>query len=828
MRFPWLALALPWLLLDEAGAARPRAPETSVPAFRFDPARLPVGRVLKYTKSNRDGTKAIDVYVAITSPTTVDVLKVENHGRWLAHVVGEMDWTTFTVGSSRSWNRLESGEPNLQAELRLDGKAHRYVATFGPATAPAAIGRYPLVVYNFDFIGANVIWPFRKDPTTEVALGVADPDFAYIAANVKGPGTYPGAFPYKGEAVFRYVGQAEHKGVPCRKYAVSGSAFGGVEGTLLANREHGYWELFEHPQADNPAWRDFKFELQSVENGTPADWKRTFDTIVAKAQGPQDLDETPVTGLTPARLLRDGLEAAGQSNVLEAVRLLRAFTAGNPHHAEAWSNLADMLYEAKHYGPAAEAYVKAADLGLNPPQLRYYAAGSLALAGRRDDALAELRKAMELGFENPPGALEDRDLAPLRADPRFRELMGARPDGALDRAGRWRHDLRWLVQELKRKHVDLDAHLAPQALDAEVSRLEADLAGLTDAQIVVRLAQLLARVGDGHTALLPPVLGQFPYSLGVPLPDLKLAPLPLRFYVFPDGVRVVAVAGREHERLLGARVVKVGGVEVAEAMDRLATTISRENDMWVKEQMPARLQVPAILAALGLGTSETAAVLTLEIGGREETLTLAARGAGPEPAWTEAASPGLREGRDKPYVDRYLEKDRTTVVQYNLARKGAEAPAEFWGRVIREAEQKQVTRFVVDLSTNSGGDNTQNRPMVEGLRGSAWLNQPGRLYVIVGRATFSAGMNAAADLARQTKATFVGEPTGSAPSFAGEASPVVLPFSGLRAFVSSRYFQGTEPTDKRTWIAPAVLVEPDFEAWKAGRDRALEAVLAEP
>jgi hypothetical protein len=89
-------------------------------------------------------------------------------------------------------------------------------------------------------------------------------------------------------------------------------------------------------------------------------------------------------------------------------------------------------------------------------------------------------------------------------------------------------------------------------------------------------------------------------------------------------------------------------------------------------------------------------------------------------------------------------------------------------------------------------------------------------------------MNAAADLARETQATFVGEPTGSSPTFVGEASPVVLPFSGLRAMVSSRYFQGSDPTDRSLWIAPSLLVQPDFEAWKAGRDRALEAILAQP
>lgn len=818
-----LALLLPGLALGLAA----QSPTSSVAAFRFDASKVPAGRTLHYTKSNRDGSKAIQVVVHLEDRDTVDVYKIENRGRWLAHVRGTLDWATFTVASSKSWNRLESGEPNLQAELALDSGAHTYTARFGPNTAPSKVGHYPLVVYNFDFIGANVIWPFRVDPQADLELGVVDPDFAAIAALPPVPGTYPQAFPYRGKAVFRFVGEGEYRGVACWKYAVGGPAFGGAEGTLLVNKAHGYWELFEHTRPDNPEWKDFKFELQRVEHLSSTQWRAYTEGVVRAAQEPEDLSAFTAPDLPQPLLLRKGLAAAADNDYRTSIPCLRAFVAQNPDHGEAWSALGDGLWDARHDQACAEAYGRAADLGWQPSLSRYWAAQALTRAGRLEEAMASLRQAMALGFENPPRALRDKALKPLWNDPRFKALMGAAPEGIPDRNARWRHDLAWLVSELKRKHVHLAARLSPERFEAERARLERDIPALDDAAIAVRMAQFLALVGDGHTALFPPVPGQFPFSLGMPLPALRLAPLPLRFHSFADGVRVVA-ATAERRRLLGARVVAVGGVPVAEALERLATTVSRENSQWAKERLPDRLQVPAILKGLGLGTSATEATLTLEVEGKLEEVRVPALTPGAGPGWVEALSPALRRNLDRAYWQEHLDASNTTVVRYNAARAEAEPPAAFWKRVIAEAEARKVARFVVDLRANSGGDNGHNRPMVEGLRGSAWLNVPGRLYVLIGRATFSAGMNAAADLERETKATFVGEPTGSSPNFAGEASPVALPFSGLQAIVSSRYFQGSGPTDKRTWIAPALRVEPVFADWVAGRDAALEAVLALP
>ena len=127
---------------------------------------------------------------------------------------------------------------------------------------------------------------------------------------------------------------------------------------------------------------------------------------------------------------------------------------------------------------------------------------------------------------------------------------------------------------------------------------------------------------------------------------------------------------------------------------------------------------------------------------------------------------------------------------------------------------------------NKGGNNFLNAPILEGLIRSTKINQPGKLFVIVGRNTFSAAMCGATQIERYTKAIMVGEPTGSSPNFIGETVIVKLPYSKMTASISDLYWQNSVAMDYRTWIAPRIYTPPTFAAYRAGRDLALEATLS--
>lgn len=59
------------------------------------------------------------------------------------------------------------------------------------------------------------------------------------------------------------------------------------------------------------------------------------------------------------------------------------------------------------------------------PTTRYNLACSLALTGAESEALAELERAIALGYDDAEHLVADEDLASLRGDPRFAELARA-------------------------------------------------------------------------------------------------------------------------------------------------------------------------------------------------------------------------------------------------------------------------------------------------------------------------------------------------------------------------------------------------------------------
>jgi hypothetical protein len=108
----------------------------------------------------------------------------------------------------------------------------------------------------------------------------------------------------------------------------------------------------------------------------------------------------------------------------------------------------------------------------------------------------------------------------------------------------------------------------------------------------------------------------------------------------------------------------------------------------------------------------------------------------------------------------------------------------------------------------------------------AFEMQPGhRLWVLTSRTTFSAAQNFINQVERWTDATFVGEPSGSKPNFAGEDTELLLPYSGVRGSISTRWWQDSGPLDRRQWIAPHQSVGVRSTDYFANRDPVLEAVL---
>ncbi len=396
----------------------------------------------------------------------------------------------------------------------------------------------------------------------------------------------------------------------------------------------------------------------------------------------------------------------------------------------------------------------------------------------------------------------------------------------------WREDLRYMASEMAKRHKNLYHAITREQFDSAVAALDTRIPSLARHQVIVEIARIVALVGDGHTNIAP-----------TRDPKVGFRTLPVRLYFFKDGLFVRA-AQRKHATLAGARVVRIGRVTSEQAYGRVRELIGRDNEMGARFFAPFLLAMPEVLHALAIIDDMEQVPLVLEERGRRSTVTLGPSGPAPMMPpdtdlswWPESGWVDMRDGAPAPvplwlrhdpsdhFRMEYLPGSRLVYVQYNkVGDKEEESIADFSRRLLTLADTAEVDRLVLDLRLNRGGNGMLNTPLLVSLIKARKLDGAGKLFVIIGRSTFSAAQFLVNDLERYTPAVFVGEPSGGKLNSYGDSRKITLPHSGLTVRVSIYWWQ-EEPWDNRQWKAPDIAAELTSADYRANLDPALTAAL---
>lgn len=389
-------------------------------------------------------------------------------------------------------------------------------------------------------------------------------------------------------------------------------------------------------------------------------------------------------------------------------------------------------------------------------------------------------------------------------------------------AEQWRTDLRFLSEELRRRHKNLFHKITREQFDEAVKKLDERIPNLADHEIVVGIMRIVAMIGDGHTGFNPIRL-------------FNTEVYPVRFYVFNDGLFVQSAA-REYEEIVGGRVIKIGNTTPEQALNAAGEITPRDNEMGIKSLTPLLLTMPEVLHALRLSEDMEKLKIVVSLNGRERTVELKPTAkretlfASPS-EWIDARSkssaptPLWAKDRNNKFWFEYLKDERLLYVQYNeVGNKQDETVASFFDKVFAFIEANAVEKLAIDVRFNGGGNNGLNRPIIIGLIKSK-INQRGKLFVITGRETFSAAQNFVNEAEKYTNAIFVGEPTGGKPNHYGDAVQITLPNSGFRLRASTIWWQDVDPRDVRQWTAPEIAAEFSYEDYRTNTDPALKAIL---
>jgi hypothetical protein len=403
-----------------------------------------------------------------------------------------------------------------------------------------------------------------------------------------------------------------------------------------------------------------------------------------------------------------------------------------------------------------------------------------------------------------------------------------------DREAHWRQDIQFFAAHFSNGHctpADLFhspltafqpchqadfAKLYPQpAFDNEIHAIQESIPSLTDAQIALRLARLVASAHVGHTS--------------VSLPALKLGfrPLPITFHWFADGLTIISTTP-EHTAALGTHVLKLGPFTADQALAAVAPYISYENQTYLRVASPSYLNKMALLREIGAVGEGNTVTLTLEkAGGEPFTLTVKPR----EPNLKDVSvidelhvPESLARKHPKAYYwYEYLPDSRALYIQYNqCANDPKQSMSDFARELFAAIDSRPVDRAIVDLRFNGGGNSMVIGALKHGLHSRHYP-----VFVLIGAGTFSSAQDNAIEMRRQLNATLVGESTGEKLNSYGEVRQLKLPNSGLHIQYSTEFFRMQKDSDADALDPdiPAPLALADF---LAGRDPALDAALRAP
>jgi hypothetical protein len=376
----------------------------------------------------------------------------------------------------------------------------------------------------------------------------------------------------------------------------------------------------------------------------------------------------------------------------------------------------------------------------------------------------------------------------------------------------WRADLHFLASELPKRHANAFFLISHATFDSEVAALDRRIETANSDEIFVGMQQIVKSIGDGHT------------GMGTAPPDRRV--LPLQLAKFGEDFRVSGV-GQGLDETLGGRLLRIGGIPIAEVWLRVLSLTSQGELMELRrEDALVYLSRGYALHGLGIIPDRNHAIYTLEDdSGRIFDVDVLGLAPGEstkmKSGYSEAA---LRfQSADQPFWCKALDQQSAVYCAWHSYQR-LDENAQAMSTLI---DQKHPRKLIIDMRDNGGGDNTIGEAqIVKPIAARPDLNAKGHLYVLIGPQTFSAAMNNAAQFQDQTNAITVGETIGEKPNSYQEPRQFRLPNSHLVVRASTLFYAFRKTGENA--VRPNKEIIPSWDDVKSGRDPVLAWVLSQP
>ena len=146
----------------------------------------------------------------------------------------------------------------------------------------------------------------------------------------------------------------------------------------------------------------------------------------------------------------------------------------------------------------------------------------------------------------------------------------------------WQNDLKFLQSTVHNEYSFLFKKTTAEAFDTQVEKLYNDIPNLEDHEITLGFARIVSSFKYGHTDL-----------------GFRYQQLPINLYQFNDGVFIQGIH-KDYKQAIGAKVLAIGDVSIADAIEKVYPAVPVENDQYFKAYGLNYLRIPEVLHAQGI------------------------------------------------------------------------------------------------------------------------------------------------------------------------------------------------------------------------------------
>lgn len=413
----------------------------------------------------------------------------------------------------------------------------------------------------------------------------------------------------------------------------------------------------------------------------------------------------------------------------------------------------------------------------------------------------------------------------------------ARSDSPRSRVEAWDQDL----SHFQKNYFDLCKSFSSDEIikaNEIIDSIKLNVDNLSDNQIKLLISKAVSMADDGHTTV---YFGKFEN-------------IPLKLYLFDDGLYVTS-AKSGYEQYLGAQVNRIENKSIKELLGQVDSYLSG-NKSWIKYRSSFLLTCPDFLEGIELTNNRDSIKYEFIIG--QDTLTkfLSAdkkyddlnefdswRNLTPSNKmyadtindWVHLMTKKIPIYLSQPNVSGFIKHIDSLDALYVQINSATKIP-KFLDTVKNGIDSTSVKNLIVDLRFNTGGNYLKYLNISKNIPKLV----EGKIFIVTGHATFSAGICIAARLKyfAKEKAIVVGQVTGDELVFWAEGKRFILPNSELPIRVATGFHDwesnNFEPF-KSFWLnkfygVPAknlklnIPVSNNFIDYMNGRDKILEEI----